>query len=64
MGFMARLMTLCSLLRTNPGNRLQYVHRIGPYTLGMTAGINNKLEPIARFVVEHDILPAKVMFRP
>ena len=23
MGFMARLMTLCSLPRTNPGNRLQ-----------------------------------------
>ena len=43
MGFMARLMTLCSLPRTNPGNRLQYVRRNGPYTLGMTAGINNKL---------------------
>ena len=24
MGFMARLMALCSLPRTNPGNRLQY----------------------------------------
>ena len=24
LGFMARLMTLCSLPRTNPGNRLQY----------------------------------------
>ena len=43
MGFMARLMTLCSLPRTNPGNRLQYVRQNGPYTLGMTAGINNKL---------------------
>lgn len=43
MGFMARLMTLCSLPRTNPGNRLQYVRRNGPYTLGMTAGINNRL---------------------
>ena len=42
-GFMARLMTLCSLPRTNPGNRLQYIRRNGPYTLGMTAGINNKL---------------------
>ena len=28
MGFMARLMTLCSLPRTNPGNRLQY-DRVG-----------------------------------
>ena len=43
MGFMARLMTLCSLPRTNPGNRLQYVRRNGPYTLGMAAGINNRL---------------------
>ena len=24
LGFMARLMALCSLPRTNPGNRLQY----------------------------------------
>ena len=43
LGFMARLLALCSLPRTNPKNRLQYVRRNGPYTLGMTAGINNKL---------------------
>ena len=43
MGFMARLMALCSLPRTNPGNRLRYVHRNGPYKLGMTAGVDNKL---------------------
>ena len=43
MGFMARLMALCSLPRTNPGNRLRYVRRNGPYKLGMTAGIDNKL---------------------
>ena len=43
MGFMARLLALCSLPRTNPGNRLQYFRRNGPYTLGMSAGINNKL---------------------
>ena len=43
LGFIARLMALCSLPRTNPGNRLQYVRRNGPYTLGMTAGVNNKL---------------------
>ena len=40
---MARLMTLCSLPRTNPGDRKEYVRRNGPYTLGMSAGINNKL---------------------
>ncbi len=43
MGFMTRLLTLCSLPRTDPGNRLQYVRQNGPYTLGMMAGINNKL---------------------
>ena len=34
---MARLLALCSLPRTNPGNRLQYVRRNGPYTLYMNA---------------------------
>ena len=43
LGFMARMMALCSLPRTNPGDRLQYVRRNGPYKLGMTAGIDNKL---------------------
>ena len=42
-GFMARMMALCSLPRTNPGNRKEYIRRNGPYTLGMSAGINNKL---------------------
>ena len=37
MGFMARLLALCSLPRTNPRNRLQYVRRNGPYTLTITA---------------------------
>ena len=41
--FMARMMALCSLLRTNPGNRLRYVQLNGPYKLGMTAGIDDKL---------------------
>ena len=38
LGFMARLLALCSLPRTNPKNRLQYVRRNGPYTLVMNAG--------------------------
>ena len=42
-GFMAWLLALCSLPRTNPGNRKEYIRRNGPYTLGMSAGINNKL---------------------
>ena len=43
LGFMARLMALCSLPRTNPGNQKEYIRRNGPYMLGMTAGLNNKL---------------------
>ena len=42
-GFMARMMALCSLPRTNPGDRLQYKRTNGPYKLGMTAGLDNKL---------------------
>ena len=38
LGFMARMMALCSLPRTNPGNRTQYVRRNGPLTLVMNAG--------------------------
>ena len=42
-GFMARTMALCSLPRSNPGNRLQYKRVNGPYTLIMTATGNDKL---------------------
>ena len=38
LGFMARLMALCSLPRSNPGNRLQYKRVNGPYKLIMIAG--------------------------
>ena len=43
LGFMVRLMALCSLPRTNPGERLRYVRRNGPYTLFMHAGGLHKL---------------------
>ena len=43
LGFMARLMALCSLPRTSPGNRKEYKRVNGPYTLYMTAIGNNKL---------------------
>ena len=33
LGFMARMMALCSLPRTNPGNRHQYKRVNGPYKL-------------------------------
>ena len=37
LGFMARMMALCSLPRSNPGNRLQYKRVNGPYTLYLNA---------------------------
>ena len=43
LGFMARLMALCSLPRTNPGNRHQYKRTNGPYKLVIVAGADNKL---------------------
>ena len=43
LGFMARLMALCSLPRTNPGDRLQYKRVNGPYKLVMIAGADCKL---------------------
>ena len=43
LGFMARMMALCSLPRTNPGDRKEYKRGNGPYTLYMTAIGDNKL---------------------
>ena len=43
LGFMARLLALCSLPRTNPGNRLQYKRVNGPYKLILIAGGDNRL---------------------
>ena len=40
---MTRLIALCSLPRTNPGDRLQYRRANGPYSLVMTAGTGKKL---------------------
>ena len=38
MGFMMRLLALCTLPRTNPGNRDRYIRRNGPFSLIMIAG--------------------------
>ena len=43
MGFMARMMVLCSLPRTNPGNRHQYKRVNGPYALIMSVTGDHKL---------------------
>ena len=42
-GFMMRLLALCALPRTNPGNRDKYIRRNGPFTLVMTATGTAKL---------------------
>ena len=42
-GFMARLLALCSLPRTNPGNRLQYKRVNGPFKLIMSVTGDHKL---------------------
>ena len=42
-GFMGRMLALCTLARTNPGNREKYVRRNGPYTLILNAGHPYKL---------------------
>ena len=43
LGFMARLMALCSLPRTNPGKQYRYVRRNGPYKLIVSATGDHKL---------------------
>ena len=42
-GFMARLIALCPLPRTNPGNRKEYARHNGPYSLVMSAGALKQL---------------------
>ena len=43
LGFMARLLALCSLPRTNPGDRWRYIRQNGPYKLIMISGGDSKL---------------------
>ena len=43
LGFMARMMALCSLPRTNPGNRKEYKRVNGPLTLIMLSSSTTKL---------------------
>ena len=48
LGFMARMLVLCSLPRTNHGNQHQYKRVNGPYRLYMQAGPETKL-PFGNF---------------
>ena len=71
LGFMARTMALCSLPRTNPGDRHQYKRANGPFKLVMVAGADNKLPygNLPRLILAwicteaallHDSTPARV----
>ena len=42
-GFLAQVLALCSLPRTNPGNRKEYKRVNGSYTLCMNAMVGSKL---------------------
>ena len=44
-GFVGRMMALCSLPRTNPGNRTQYKRVNGPFTLYMNIVLRRELRP-------------------
>ena len=47
LGFMARMMALCSLPRTNPGNRHRYVRRKRPLHFGHERGWSSVNSPTA-----------------
>jgi hypothetical protein len=66
MGFMTRLLTLCSLPRTDPGERLQYIRRNGPYKLVMMAGGDNRLPfgNLPRLLLAWVCTEAKKKLRP
>ena len=53
LAYMHRMMALCSLPRSNPGNRFRYVRRNGPYALVVTSGGLDKLPygPLARLLL-------------
>ena len=61
LGFMARLLALCSLPRTNPGNRLQYKRVNGPYKLGHDRGsrLQAPLRQSAAFVAGLGVRPKR-----
>ena len=62
MGFMARLMALCCLPRTNPGDQPQYKRVNGPYTLIMTATSEYKLPfgNLPRLLLASDLLTSGI----
>ena len=51
LGFIARLLALCSLPRTNPGDQHEFKRVNGPYTLYMVAGGGNTARRIGAIVV-------------
>ena len=56
MGFMARLMALCSLPRTNPGNRHQYKRVNGNYRSSGLRSLHQN-SPLSAICEEMKLLP-------
>ena len=42
LGFLGRMLALCSLPRTDQGKRSQFVRTNGPFSLAMSAGANGQ----------------------
>ena len=60
LGFMGRTMALCSLPRSNPGNRLLYKRVNGPYRLYMQAGEIAEGCYLARRPAHQPLLPCRI----
>ena len=56
MGFMARLMALCSLPRTNPGNRIRYKRVNGNYRSSGLRSLHQN-SPLSAICEEMKLLP-------
>ena len=55
-GFMARLLSLCSLPRTNPGNRLQHIPVRSHVTLGAVPPAPGAYTPVLKPVSQPQVL--------
>ena len=55
LAYMGRQLTLCCLLRTNPGDKSQYLRQNGPYQLGMSAEpVSGNHHAVSGFGVAHE----------
>ena len=59
LAFMHRMIGLCSLPRTNPGNRLRYVRKNGPYKLIWCS--RSEVEFAQKFLDGHFVMPGNAI---